>query len=79
MTRQDKTGSRQRDGVCRVESRHAGWVAWNLRLGTQVVDDGVGASGSGKQHFGLMDDEIKDGERDVPQGSQARKGQGKIW
>lgn len=46
--------------------------------GGLLVDDGVGASGSGLQHFGLMDDEIKDGARDVPQGSQA-KGQGKIW
>lgn len=53
------------------------WGGPELRLDALLVDDGVGASGSGLQQFGLMDDEIKDGEGRTPR--IPGKGQGKIW
>lgn len=77
MTRRGRvTGSLpSREPTCRLGSLE-------LRLGGLLVDDGVGASGSGLQHFGLvwfglMDDEIKDGEGRTPR--IPGKGQGKIW
>lgn len=44
----------------RVDNRHCRLGGPESRLDALLVDDGVGASGSGLQQFGLMDDEIKD-------------------
>lgn len=66
--------NRQRN---RVDNRHCRLGGPELRLDALLVDDGVGASGSGLQQFGLMDDEIKDGEGRTPR--IPGKGQGKIW